>query len=95
LEDTAGTSHLRLHFSNFTELLPGVLSGDHRGDDDVVTGDPVDSGVDTVLVGGLQSIDNSQNLSGVPASGGGVAECETDLLLWVNDEDGADGQGQS
>lgn len=87
--------HSRLNSPDVTELLDGVFRRDHRGDDDVVTGNPVDSGVNTVVVGGLQGIDNSQDLSGVAAGGGGVAECETDLFVGVDDENRADGQGHS
>ena len=84
--------NLRLDNADVTELLLSVLSGDGRGDDNVVTREPVDGAGDTVLVSGLQSVDNTEDLSGVTASGGGVGHDETDLLAGVDDKDGADGQ---
>jgi len=45
-----------------------------------------------VLVGGLQSINDTEDLSGVTAGRGGVGHDETDLLAGVNDKDRADGQ---
>jgi hypothetical protein len=61
-------------------------------DDHIISGNPVDGGGDAVLVTGLQGVDHAEHLSGVAASGGGVGEDETDGLLGVNDEDGADGK---
>ena len=61
-------------------------------DNHIITGDPVDRGGDTVLVAGLERVDDAQNLSGVAASGSRVGEDETDGLLGVNDEDRADGE---
>lgn len=48
-----------------------------------------------MLVGGLESIDDTEDLGGVTASGSGVGEDQTDLLAGVDDEDGADGQSQT
>lgn len=48
-----------------------------------------------MLVGGLESVNDTQNLSGVAASGGRVGQDQTDLLGGVNDEDGTDGQSQA
>ena len=43
----------------------------------------------------LEGVDNSEDLSGVAAGGGWVGEDETDGLLWVDDEDRADGEGNT
>lgn len=48
-----------------------------------------------MLVGGLQSINDTEDLSGVTASGSGVGHDETDLLAGVDDENGADGQSHT
>lgn len=48
-----------------------------------------------MLVGGLQGINDTEDLGGVTASGGGVGHDETDLLGGVDDEDGADGQSHA
>jgi hypothetical protein len=61
-------------------------------DDHIITGDPVDGGGDTVLVASLEGVDHAEDFSGVAASRGGIGEDETDGLLGVNDEDGADGE---
>lgn len=86
---------LRLDNANVTELLLGVLSGHGGRDDDIITGQPVDGGGDTVLVGGLEGVNNTEYLSSVTASGGGVGDDQTDLLLGVNNEDGADGESNA
>lgn len=62
-------------------------------DDDIVSLLPVDGGGDLVLVAQLQRVDDSEDLVKVPAGLGGVREGETDDLLGVDDEDGADGEG--
>lgn len=87
--------NLRLDNADVTELLLSVLSGDGRGDDNVVTREPVDGAGDTVLVSGLQSVDNTEDLSGVTTSGGGVGHDQTDLLAGVDDEDGTDGESHA
>jgi hypothetical protein len=63
--------------------------------DDVLTGDPVDGCGDAVLVAGLQGVDDAQDLGGVAAGGGWVGEDGADGLLGVDDEDGADGEGDA
>lgn len=93
--ETTGTMNLRLDNADITELLLGVLSGDGGRDDDVITGQPVDGSGDTVLVGGLESINDTEDLGGVTASGGGVADDQTDLLLGVDNEDGTDGESDA
>lgn len=64
-------------------------------DDDIVTGDPVDRGGDSVLVASLERVDNTQDLSSVAASGGRVGQDQSDGLLGVDDKDGADGEGNA
>lgn len=48
-----------------------------------------------MLVGGLEGINDTEDLSGVTAGGGGVGHDETDLLAGVDDEDRADGQSHT
>jgi len=48
-----------------------------------------------ILVTSLERVDNPQDLSSVPSSGGRVGENEADGLLGVNDEDGSDGESNS
>lgn len=90
-----GEAEVRLDLTDLAELLPGILSRDGRGDDNIITGEPVDGAGDTVLLGGLQSVNDTEDLGGVAAGGGGVSHDETDLLGGVNDEDGADGQSHA
>lgn len=61
-------------------------------DNDVVTWNPVDGGGDSVLVTKLQGVDDSQDLSGVSSGGGWICQDQSDLLLWVDDEDRSDGE---
>lgn len=48
-----------------------------------------------MLVASLKRVDNTEDLSSVTASGGGVGEDGADGLLGVNDEDGTDGEGNA
>ena len=89
------SDHLRLHLTNLAKLPLGILGGNRRGNDNVVTRQPVDRAGDTVLVGGLKSVDNTEDLGGVTASGGRVGHDQADLLGGVDDEDGTDGQGHT
>lgn len=61
-------------------------------DDDIVTVLPVGRGGDTVLVTELERVDDAEDLVKVATGGGGVGKGETDGLLGVDDEDGADGE---
>ena len=88
-------AEVRLDLTDLAELLLGILSGDGRGDDNVVTGEPVDGAGNAVLLSGLQSVDDTQDLGGVTAGGGGVGHNQTDLLGGVDDEDGADSQSHT
>lgn len=73
----------------------GLLVADGGRDDDVVAGDPVDGGGDAVLVAGLEGVDDAEDLGGVAAGRGRVAEDGADLLVGVDEEDGADGEGNA
>ena len=48
-----------------------------------------------MLVAGLEGVDDAEYLGGVAAGGGGVGEDGADLLVGVNEEDGADGEGNA
>ena len=87
--------NLRLDDADIAELLLSILSGNGGRDDNIVTREPVDGASDAVLVGGLQSIDNTEDLGGVTTSRGGVGHDQTDLLAGVNDEDRADGESHA
>lgn len=64
-------------------------------DNDVVARDPVDRGGDLVLVAGLQRVDDAQDLGAVTAGGSRVRQDGADGLLGVDEEDGADGEGNA
>lgn len=87
--------YLRLDLADLAELGLGFLGGDIRRDDDIVAREPVDGSGDTLLVRGLQGIHDTEHLGSVTAGRGRVGQGETDLLVGVNDEDRADGQGQT
>jgi hypothetical protein len=70
----------------------GLVILDAGVDDNIISRDPVDWGGDTVLVASLEGVDDTENFGGVAASGGWVREDEADGLLWVNDENRADGE---
>jgi hypothetical protein len=91
----SGEAQVRLDLTDIAKLLLSILSGDGRGNDDIVTGEPVDGAGNAVLVGGLEGINHTENLSGVTAGGGGVGHDQTDLLGGVNDENGADSESDA
>lgn len=86
---------VRLDSAEVGEELLGLLALDAGVDDDVVTGDPVDGGGDLVLVAGLEGVHDAEDLGAVAAGGGGVGEDGADGLLGVDDENGADGEGDA
>lgn len=86
---------VRLDDAEVGEELLGLLVADAGVDDDIVTGNPVDGGGDLVLVTSLERVDDAEDLGGVATSGGRVGEDGADGLLGVNDEDGADGEGNA
>jgi hypothetical protein len=90
-----GESEVRLDNAELGEEGFGLLVLDGGVDDDVLTRDPVDGCGDAVLVAGLQGVDDAQDLSGVAAGGGWVGEDGADGLLGIDDEDGADGEGDA
>lgn len=90
-----GEAEVGLDLTDLTELGLSIGGGDGGRNDNIITGEPVDGGGDTVLLGGQESVDDTEDLGGVTASGGGVGEGEADLLGGVDDEDGADGQSQT
>ena len=90
-----GEAQVGLDDAEVGEELLGLLVLDAGGDDDVVAGDPVDRGGDLVLVAGLERVEDTEDLGGVAASRGRVGEDETDLLVRVDDEDRADGEGNA
>jgi hypothetical protein len=90
-----GESEVRLDDAELGEEGLGLLVLDGGVHDDVLTGDPVDGCGDAVLVAGLQGVDDAQDLGGVAAGGGWVGEDGADGLLGVDDEDGADGEGNT
>ena len=55
----------------------------------------VDGRGDAVLVARLQTVEDAQDLGRVAAGRGRVAQDKTDRLLGVDDEDGADGEGDA
>ena len=90
-----GETQVGLDDAEVGEELLGLFILDAGGNDDVVARDPVDRGGDLVLVTGLERVENTEDLGGVPASRGGVGQDEADLLVGVNDEDGTDGESNA
>jgi hypothetical protein len=90
-----GEAQVRLHNAEVREQLLGLLVADGGRDDDVVAGNPVDRCGDPILVTSLQRVDDAEDLGGVAAGGRRVGEDGTDLLIGVNEEDGADGEGDA
>lgn len=90
-----GKAEVGLDGAEVGEELLRLLVLDARGDDDVVAGNPVDGGGDLVLVAGLERVDDTQYLGRVATSGRRVGEDGADLLARVDDEDGADGEGDA
>jgi len=86
---------VRLDDAEVREKLLGLLVVDTRVDNDIITRDPVDWGGNAVLVASLQTVKDTKNLSSVTASASRVAKNETDSLLRVNDEDGANGESNA
>jgi hypothetical protein len=90
-----GEAQVRLDGTQVGEQLGGLLALDAGVDNNVVTGDPVDGGGDAVLVARLERVDDAQHLGAVAARRGRVREDGADGLLGVDDEDGADGEGDA
>lgn len=90
-----GEAQVRLDGAQVGEQLGGLLALDGGVDNDVVAGDPVDGGGDAVLVARLERVDDAQDLGAVAARRGRVREDGADRLLGVDDEDGADGEGDA
>jgi hypothetical protein len=88
-------SQVGLDDAELGEDLLGQVVVDRGVDNDVVTGHPVDGGGDSVLVTSLERVDDTEDLGGVAASGGGVGQDQTDGLLGVDDENGADREGNA
>lgn len=79
-------TQVRLDSAELGEELLGLLVRDGGSDNDVIARHPVNGGGHTVLVTGLERVNNTQNLSSVAASGGRVGQDQTNGLLGVNDE---------
>jgi len=90
-----GESEVWLDDAEVREEGLGLLVLDGWSNDNIITWYPVDWGSDSVLVTGLEGVDDTEDLSGVTAGGGWVCENETDGLLWVDDEDRADGESNA
>lgn len=56
---------------------------------------PIDRGGYTSLISGLERVNNTENLSCVTSSRGRVGHDQADLLGRVDDEHGADGEGDA
>lgn len=88
-------AQIRLDNLEVGEELLGQLVVDRRVHDDVVARHPVDGRRDAVLVARLERVDHAQHLGRVAARGRRVRQDEPDRLLGVDDEDGADREGDT
>ena len=90
-----GEAQVRLDGAHLGEQLGGLVALDGGVDDDVVAGHPVDGRGDLVLVARLQRVDDAQDLGAVAARRRRVRQDGADRLLGVDEEDGADGEGDA
>jgi len=86
---------VRLKLPDVVELLLCILCRDCRRHDNILANLPVDGCSNAFLVGSLERVDNSKNLGAVSASACRVHHRQTDLLLGVDDKDGADREGNA
>lgn len=61
----------------------------------VITWHPVDGSSDSVLIAGLQGVHDPEDFSSIAASGGRVGQNRANGLLRVDNEDGADSEGDA
>lgn len=87
-----GVTQVRLQLAHLAKLLLGILSRHRRRNNHILAHLPVNGSGNALAVSSLQRVDDTQDLGRVAASGGRVRHGETDLLLGVDDEDGADGE---
>lgn len=90
-----GIPQVRLHLAHLAKLLPRVLGAHARRHNDIIADLPVNGRGDALLVARLQAINHAQHLAGVAARRRGVHHGEADLAGGVDDEDGADGEGDA
>lgn len=88
-------SQIWLHDLHLWEQLLGLRGLDAWVHNHIVTWHPVDWSGDLVLVTRLERIEHAQNLGSVAAGRSWVGEDQADGLLWVDDEDAADGEGDA
>ena len=81
-----GIAQVRLDLANFTKLLLSIRGTDGRRHDDIIANGPVDRGNYTLLITGLQGVNNPQNLRGVSARGSGIHHCQANLLVRVDNK---------
>lgn len=90
-----GVAQVGLQLPDLAELLLRILSRNRRGHNHVLSDRPVDGSRNTLLIRGLQSVNDTQHLGGVSASRGRVEHGQTDLLGGVDNENGTDGEGNA
>jgi len=78
------------HFSNIPKLLLRLLRTHRHRHDQIVPNLPVNRARQSQLIRRLQTINHTQHLGAVAASARGVCHAQPDLLVGVDDEDGAD-----
>lgn len=88
-------SQIGLDLADLAKLLLRVRGSDRWWNDHIIADLPVDRSSDALLVAGLQGVNDAQYLSGVATGRGGVHHGQTDLLARVDDENGADGEGNT
>ena len=86
---------LQLTHIPLAKLLLRIRRADARRDNDILALLPVNRRHDALLVARLQAVDDAQHLGGVPAGRRRVHHGQPDLLGRVDDEDGADGEGDA
>ena len=86
---------VRLNLLNISKLLPRIFGAHAWWHNNVIANRPVDRRNDTLLVTSLKRINHPQHFCRVATSASRVVHLESDLLGGVDDEDGADSEGNS
>ena len=87
-----GVTQVGLQLAHLAKLLLGIFRRHRRRHNHILTNVPVDGSGHALPVCRLERVNDAQDLRRVAARRGRVQHGETDLLLGVDDEDGADGE---
>lgn len=86
---------LQLPHISLAKLLLRIRSAHARRNNHILALLPINRRDDALLVARLQTVDDAQHLGGVPAGRRRVHHGQADFFGRVDDEDGADGEGDA